>query len=118
MKIFFALCLVFVFCSTAQAGQLSHKDAEHFVEAMQLTPEYQERFYGTAEPGFDDLVDLFALKKKMMFERSNVRGITNSQEIVYLSHVDGTYTVIAPMHSVLIWLGIQQDTGINLFDLN
>lgn len=110
------ISLLFVLSGTVTAGELSRKDAEHFLASMQLTPEYRERFYGAAEPGFEDLIDLISRKKKTMFERSKVRGITNSQEIVYLAHEDGTYTVIAPMHSVAGWMGMAPETGVNLFE--
>lgn len=107
---------ILMIASSAFAGQLSPANAKHFVEATTVTPEYQERFYSPAEPGFDDVLALFSRKKRMMIENDKVRGITNAAGIVYVAYKDGTYLVVGAAHDVAGWMGQAPSDGINLFE--
>lgn len=79
-----------------------NKEIKFALSQIQTTPEFQEKFLGNGQPGFDTI---YRLAKKNKPEIPEARGITNNQgALLYLAIEDGSYYFLAPMPEFMGWV--------------
>ena len=84
--------------------EIEARPAVQALKSLQTNIEFQERFLGAADPGFDALLAVIDRHDKMTPEfKKKIRGITSTNGFVYLDLGEGGYRQVTGLAGLTNW---------------